>query len=108
MEVLGSGMVNRRVIAELCGLLPARPRILEVGAGLGTMVARLLDWEVLDAGEYTLLDVDPDLLRESRTWLPGWAGDRYRSIRPANSSGDELPFPRSVGPAAAIDVGHSG
>jgi SAM-dependent methyltransferase len=69
--------LNRQVLAELRGLLPSRePRILEIGAGLGTMVARLLDWGVLRAGEYTLLDVDPQLLRDSRTWLSGWASAR--------------------------------
>jgi SAM-dependent methyltransferase len=66
--------LNRRVLAGLCRLMPSdAPRILEVGAGLGTMVARLLEWQVVSAGEYTLLDVDPQLLRESRSWLSGWA-----------------------------------
>ena len=51
--------LNRQVLAELCRRMPAgAPRILEIGAGLGTMVARLLDWQVIRAGEYTLLDVD--------------------------------------------------
>ena len=37
--------LNRHVLAELCRLMPAgAPRVLEVGAGLGTMVARLMDW----------------------------------------------------------------
>lgn len=66
--------LNRPVLAELCRLIPAAaPRILEVGAGLGTMVARLLEWRVIDAGEYTLLDVDRRLLEESRAWLGEWA-----------------------------------
>ena len=69
--------LNRPVLADLRRLLPpGASRVLEVGAGLGTMVARLLDWQVLTAGEYVLLDVDRDLLRDSRTWLLAWAGDR--------------------------------
>ena len=36
--------LNRHVLAELRRLIPAAPRVLEVGAGLGTMVARLIDW----------------------------------------------------------------
>jgi SAM-dependent methyltransferase len=69
--------LNRQVLADLRRLLPAgAPRVLEIGAGLGTMVARLLDWEVLRAGEYTLLDVDGRLLRDSRDWLAAWATDR--------------------------------
>jgi hypothetical protein len=75
--------LNRTVLAELCRLLPpAEPRVLEVGAGLGTMVARLLDWQVLSGGEYTLLDVDGQLLRDSRAWLTGWATDRGLPTEP--------------------------
>jgi hypothetical protein len=69
--------LHRGVVAELGRLMPrGAPRILEVGAGLGTMVARLLDWQVVRAGEYTLLDVDGRLLRDSRAWLDEWATAR--------------------------------
>jgi|tagenome__1003787_1003787.scaffolds.fasta_scaffold20941778_2 hypothetical protein len=69
--------LNRRVLADLCDVMPAGPpRVLEIGAGLGTMVARLLEWRVITAGEYTLLDADPQLLRDARTWLSQWATDR--------------------------------
>jgi hypothetical protein len=69
--------LNRRVLADLCHLMPAGPqRVLEIGAGLGTMVARMLEWQVLDGGEYILLDVDGALLRDSRTWLGNWATAR--------------------------------
>ncbi|HEX2074050.1 MAG TPA: class I SAM-dependent methyltransferase [Geodermatophilus sp.] len=69
--------LNRHVLAELRRLMPAgKPRVLEIGAGLGTMVARLLEWRVLIAGEYTLLDVDRRLLRDSRAWLSEWAAAR--------------------------------
>jgi hypothetical protein len=73
--------LNRQVLAELCRLMPAgEPRVLEIGAGLGTMVARLLDWQVISAGEYTLLDVDRELLLNSRAWLSAWA--TARGLRP--------------------------
>jgi SAM-dependent methyltransferase len=66
--------LNRQVLAELRRLMPAgASRVLEVGAGLGTMVARLLDWGVIDAGEYILLDADRQLLDCSRQWLRDWA-----------------------------------
>src|SRR5262245_52873096 len=69
--------LNRHVLAELRRLLPAgAPRVLEVGAGLGTMVARLVDWGALGAGEYTLLDTDRQLLDCSRRWLCDWAAAR--------------------------------
>jgi SAM-dependent methyltransferase len=58
-------------------LMPAgAPRVLEVGAGLGTMVARLMDWGVIGTGEYILLDTDRQLLDDSRRWLRDWAAAR--------------------------------
>jgi hypothetical protein len=72
--------LNRHVLAELRRLMPAgAPRVLEVGAGLGTMVARLMDWGVIGAGEYILLDADRHLLDSSRQWLRDWAA--ARSVR---------------------------
>src|SRR5947207_1184578 len=69
--------LNRQVLAELCRLMPAgAPRVLEVGAGLGTMVARLMDWGAVGAGEYILLDADRQLLDCSRRWLCDWAAAR--------------------------------
>jgi SAM-dependent methyltransferase len=69
--------LNQHVLAELRRLMPAgAPRVLEVGAGLGTMVARLLDWSVVGTGEYILLDADRQLLDDSRRWLCDWAAAR--------------------------------
>ena len=69
--------LNRHVLAELRRLMPAgAPRVLEVGAGLGTMVARLMDWGVVGTGEYILLDADRPLLDDSRRWLRDWAAAR--------------------------------
>jgi SAM-dependent methyltransferase len=69
--------LNRHVLAEMRRLVPAgAPRVLEVGAGLGTMVARLMDWGAVGAGEYVLLDADRQLLDCSRRWLRDWAAAR--------------------------------
>ena len=69
--------LNRHVLAEMRRLMPAgAPRVLEVGAGLGTMVARLMDWGAVGAGEYVLLDADRQLLDCSRQWLRDWAAAR--------------------------------
>ena len=75
--------LNRRVLDDVRGLIPAgAPRVLEIGAGLGTMVARLYDRGVVRAGEYTLLDVDGRLLRDSRMWLRTWAAARGVPVEP--------------------------
>jgi SAM-dependent methyltransferase len=69
--------LNRHVLAELRTLMPeGAPRVLEVGAGLGTMVARLLDWGVAGGGEYVLLDADWALLAAARRGLRDWAAAR--------------------------------
>jgi SAM-dependent methyltransferase len=71
--------LNRHVLAELRRLMPAgAQQVLEVGAGLGTMVARLMDWGAVRAGEYILLDADRQLLDCSRRWLRDWAAARGR------------------------------
>jgi SAM-dependent methyltransferase len=83
--------LNREVLTELRRLMPAgRPRVLEIGAGLGTMVARLLDWGIVGAGEYILLDADPGLLDCSHRWLRDWAA--ARGVR-----GDQLPDGLQIG-----------
>jgi len=69
--------LNRYVLAELRRLMSTgAPQVLEVGAGLGTMVARLMDWGAVGAGEYILLDADRQLLDCSRRWLCDWAAAR--------------------------------
>ena len=77
--------LHQGVVAELRRQLPAGPvSVLEIGAGLGTMVARLLEWGLLSAGDYTLLDVDRQLLLDSRHWLCEWG--QTRGIVPELSS----------------------
>ena len=66
--------LNQFVLAELRRLMPVgASRVLEIGAGLGTMVARLMEWGVVGVGEYVLLDADRQLLDRSRRWLSDWA-----------------------------------
>ncbi|MFT4910231.1 MAG: hypothetical protein ACI9TI_001401, partial [Natronomonas sp.] len=59
--------LDRRLVGILRDRLAERAdagegpiRVLEVGAGIGTMPARLLEWDVLPPGEirYVALDVD--------------------------------------------------
>lgn len=65
--------LNVRVLDALRDLLrPPRKRplrVLELGAGVGTMVTRLLDWHVLESAEYTLLDRDAASLAAARDHL---------------------------------------
>jgi hypothetical protein len=70
--------LHRGVFEELRRLCPARPRVLEIGAGAGTMVARAIEWGLFGAAEYTLLDVDAECLATARRWLAGWAAETGR------------------------------
>lgn len=71
-----NGHVLDRLRAELARLAGRRARVIELGAGLGTMAARLVDMRVLRQAEYLLLDVDPRLLADARAWLAEWAASR--------------------------------
>ncbi|MFD1569883.1 hypothetical protein [Halorubrum laminariae] len=65
--------------------------VLEVGAGVGTMVARLIDWEVLPPGEtrYVAVDRDGDTLSGLVPFLREWAADRADvSVGEVESSSD--------------------
>lgn len=49
-------------------------QVIEVGAGIGTMLTRLLRWNVLPPHtDYTLVDEMPENIAFARTWLPNWA-----------------------------------
>jgi len=70
--------LNRHVWQSLVAALPcATPekplQILEVGAGLGTMVERLFAGGMLTHATYTAIDMEPTLIAEARRRLPHWA-----------------------------------
>lgn len=66
--------LNKDVLAVLKTTLPSHPvRIIEVGAGIGTMLSRLLRWEVISQAEYTLVDEMAENIEFARAWLPDWA-----------------------------------
>lgn len=51
-------------------------RVLEVGAGVGTMVERLAAWGLLNGGEYTAVDTNPTCIATARQRL----GSRHAGI----------------------------
>ena len=65
--------LNGHVWQTLRDALPAGPQdVLEVGAGIGTMVDRLRERGLLAAGgRYTAVDADPALLAEAQARLAG-------------------------------------
>lgn len=68
--------LNRHVWQTLHQELPvltSAPRVLEVGAGTGTMIERLVEWGLLTRATITAVDADPALLAEAGRRLPRWA-----------------------------------
>jgi SAM-dependent methyltransferase len=51
-----------------------RLNVLEIGAGVGTMVSRLSDWDVIRDADYTLVDQDRASLEAAKAQLREWAG----------------------------------
>lgn len=78
--------LNRVVLADLGAALqnfgPDQPlRVIEVGAGIGTMLARLLRWKMLPAQvEYTLVDEMAENIAFARTWLPDWGAQNGYTV----------------------------
>ncbi len=82
--------LNKGVASRLQGELASsglpRPRVLEVGGGLGTMIARLVEWDMLKTADYRLLDVDGELLADARAWLATWAASRGYAVDPSDDT----------------------
>lgn len=59
-------------------------RVLELGAGVGTMLERLVTWGIMDSGDYLGIDSDPVNIAEAIRRVPGWAAqvgiDVYRQV----------------------------
>jgi ubiquinone/menaquinone biosynthesis C-methylase UbiE len=69
--------VWQRLVAALPRATPQQPlRIVEVGAGIGSMVERLLAGDVLTHAIYTAIDQAPALLAEAHRRLCQWLTSR--------------------------------
>jgi hypothetical protein len=54
--------------------------MIEVGAGIGTMLKRLVQWDILCNGEYTLMDALSTNIAYARDWIPQWATEAGLSV----------------------------
>jgi SAM-dependent methyltransferase len=61
--------LNQHVWQAMAKVLPAQARILEIGAGIGTMVERFAEHGLLDGVVYTAVDNQPDNISEARRRL---------------------------------------
>jgi SAM-dependent methyltransferase len=70
--------LNRHVweslLRALPAVTPATPlRVLEVGAGIGTMAERSLEWGLLTNATFTGIDAEPNNIDEAQQRLASWA-----------------------------------
>ena len=65
--------LNKDVVSALRIQLREPVSIIEVGAGIGTMLKRLVDWGILCVGEYVLVDEMAENIAYAREWIPQWA-----------------------------------
>ena len=73
--------LNKDVLSALKANLPDQPiRIIEVGAGIGTMLRRLLRWEVIHRAEYVLVDEMAENMEYASVWIPQWAAEAGFSV----------------------------
>lgn len=91
--------LDRRVIDRLRERLSVRAdesagplAILEIGAGIGTMLGRCIEWDVLPKGtiQYTAVDVDPDTIGALSDYLHDWADGREVSVTNEHTGTDDL------------------
>ena len=85
--------LDRRVLDELSETLAERATaqsgpltVLDVGAGIGTMLARFLEWDILPPGtiRYTAVDLEAENVDALVPHLREWASDRDCSIPATN------------------------
>ena len=68
--------LNKDVLNALKSNLPQQPlRIIEVGAGIGTMLRRLIRWGVVRQCEYVLVDEMVENVGYASEWSEAWADE---------------------------------
>ena len=66
--------LNKDVFAALKANLPKPPiHIIEIGAGIGTMFTRLIEWRLLTNADYLALDEMDENIAYASEWIPKWA-----------------------------------
>lgn len=73
--------LNKDVVDALRIHMPPEPvSIVEVGAGIGTMLRRLVEWDLLCRGEYVLVDSMEENIAYARHWIPQWGAEAGLSV----------------------------
>jgi hypothetical protein len=66
--------LNKDVLSALKSNLRQQPvRIIEVGAGIGTMLRRLIRWDIIRQCEYVMVDEMAENIEYASEWIKVWA-----------------------------------
>jgi hypothetical protein len=117
--------LNRTVYEALLANLPPQPlRVIEVGAGIGTMLARLLRWGLLEKADYLAVDEMQENTDFALDWFPSWAvqtglqvdypgenqlrlSDAKRDVRLTITQADVFDFIQTHPPKADLLIAHA-
>lgn len=73
--------LNKDVLNALKANLPQQPfRIIEVGAGIGTMLRRLVRWDFIHQAEYVMVDETAENVEFATAWIEEWAEESGLSM----------------------------
>lgn len=73
--------LHPRVWGEVWQRCPQPPlQILELGAGIGTMIERLIEKGVLKQADYCALDLNPEVLEAAKHRIAAWADNQNLKI----------------------------
>jgi hypothetical protein len=74
--------LNKDVLNALKVHLPQQPlRIIEVGAGIGTMLRRLIRWDVIHQCKYVMVDEMAENIEYASVWVKDWAIEAGLSVK---------------------------
>lgn len=80
-QTVDNRALNKDVLNALRVHMPPDPiSIIEVGAGIGTMLKRLVLWNIFCSGEYILVDAMEENITYAREWIPQWAAEAGLSV----------------------------
>ena len=81
--------LNKDVLNALKANLQPQPlRIIEVGAGIGTMLRRLIRWDVVRQCEYVMVDEMAENIEYASEWVEVWAEEVGLVVE--RSGGDQV------------------
>jgi len=117
--------LNKDVFAALKANLPKPPiRMIEIGAGIGTMLTRLIEWGLLTNADYLALDEMAENIAYAAEWIPKRAEsaglrvertaeneirlqDKKRDVRVTFERADVFDFIKTNPPKSDLLIAHA-